>query len=168
MFRFYKEKKLWTSSILIIIFDGILAYYLPSYFDNISLFYPMLTVSLIPFLFYERTKEYYELIFILGLIYDIFYSNIFLFNALIFLLLGKIDIKIMKNFKNNLFMYLLLIITNIILYDIINFFLILITNYSMVNINQLIYKIEHSLLLNILSGFVFYFWFKKSKTIHKM
>lgn len=166
MLAFYKEKII--ISIVVVFLDGIITYFVPSYFNNINLFYPMLTISLIPFLYNYNIQDYYKLCFIIGIIYDLLYSHIFLFHSLIFLLLSKIDIKIIKYFKSNLLLYTILIILNIIIYDLILFVLVYMSNYQIVDFNSLIYKIKNSLLLNIMSGFVYYFWFKKNILRHKM
>ena len=160
MLAFLKEKK-WIISLIIIILDGAITYFIPSYFNKLNLFYPMLTISLIPFLFEGSIKDYYKICFIIGIIYDLLYSNIFLYNALLFLLLSKIDSKLMKYFKNSLFFYIILVIINIFLYDLICYLLVLITNYQVVTISDLIYKLKNSLLLNIMSSFVYFFLFKK-------
>lgn len=162
----YKEKII--VSIIVLILDGIIVYYNDYYFNNLNIFYPMLTISLIPFLFDNNQKEYYKICFIIGIIYDLSYSNIFLYHGMLFLILGKIDLKIMKYFKNNLFLYIILIVMNIIIYDMIFFFLISITSYQVVIFSDLIYKIKNSLLLNILSGFIYFFLGKKTIFKHKM
>ena len=155
-------------SLIVLILDGIIVYYNNYYFNNLNIFYPMLTISLIPFLFDNNQKEYYKICFIIGIIYDLLYSNIFLYNGFLFLLLSKIDVKIMKYLKNNLFLYMMLVIINIIFYDTISFLLIKVTNYQIVTFSDLIYKIENSLLLNIMSSFVFFFLVKKKMGYHKM
>jgi len=155
-------------SIIILLLDGVLINMNDYFFNNLNIFYPMLTISLIPFLFDESQKEYYKLCFIIGIIYDLLYSNIFLYHALLFLMLGKINVKIMKYFKNNLFLYIILVILNIIIYDIIGFLLVSITSYQVVEFSDLIYKIKNSLLLNILSGFIYFFLGKKRYFKHKM
>ena len=93
---FYKEKRL-LISILVIILDGIITYFVPSYFNKLNYFYPMLTISFIPFLCKNKHTNYLT-IFILGIIYDLLYSNIFLYNAIIFLGLAIINQKIIKYF----------------------------------------------------------------------
>lgn len=156
-----REKKI-IISLFVVMLDGVITYLIPSYFNKLSLFYPMLTVSLIAFLFDGNLKKYYKLCFFLGIVYDLLYSNIFLFNGFLFLLLSKIDSKVMKYVKNSFLFFVILVLFNIIIYDTICFLLILITNYQVVNISDLIYKIEHSILLNILSVFVYFFLFKKT------
>jgi len=166
MLVFYKEKKYMIISFIVLIIDGLLTYFLPSSFNKLNMFYPMLTISLIPFLLDNNMKEYYRFCFFMGILYDILYSNLFLYHALFFLFLSKVDSKIMKVIKNNLGLYLLLVVINILLYDTMFFLLIKFTNYQVVTISDLIYKIKNSLLLNIMSSFIYYFLFKKRDIKH--
>lgn len=168
MLVFYKEKKLLVISVIIILLDGLITYYIPCYYNQLSFFFPMLTISFIPFLFNGNLKKYYQLSFVIGIIYDLLYSNLFLFNAFCFLFLSKINIKLMKLFENSLLFYILLVILNIFLYDATCFLLVYLTNYQAVTLNDFFYKIEHSMLLNILSVFVYYFWLKKRIIPHKI
>ena len=162
---YLKEKKYLIISLIIIMLDGIITYYIPSYFNNLNYFYPMLTISLIPFLYKGNSKYFYQYIFFIGIIYDLLYSNIFLFNSLIFLVLSKIDTKLFKIFKENLFIYLIIVILNILLYDGIIFLLIYLTNYQVVTIIDYIYKIEHSIILNIIFGIIYYLIFSRNNNI---
>lgn len=158
---------MWFFIIITIFLDGILVYYFPSYFNNISFLYPMLTVSLISLLYsYYPLKKYYITCFITGFIYDLLYSNIFLYHALLFLLLGKVNSKIYKVFKENFILKILLIILNIIIYDVIGFMVIKFSNYMDIGFDALFYKIGNSLLLNIMLVFVDMFFFKKRKCKH--
>ena len=168
MLVFYKERKLVIISIAALILDGVFVYFIPSYFNNLNWCYPMLTISFLPFLYQKNLSKYYKWCFILGIIYDLLYSHLFLYHALFFLLLGKVNSKIMKYFANNLFLYIILVIINIMFYDIINFFLIMLTNYQIVTLSDLIYKIKNSMLVNILSGFIYFFLTRKQSNYHKM
>lgn len=163
MLASYKEKKYLILSLVVLLLDGLISYYYPSFFHQQNYFFPMLSISLLPFLYKNNTKDYYRLSLILGFIYDLLFSHIFLLNTLIFFMLAKVNVNLLKVLKNNLFTYLLLVIINICLYDIILFSLILLTGYANVSIVDLYNKITHSLLLNILSVFVFFFLFKKRK-----
>ena len=53
-------------------------------------------------------------------------------------------------------------VINIVIYDIISFLLVILTNYQVVGVSDLIYKISHSLIFNIMSVFVWWFIFKKN------
>ena len=167
MYLYLKEKKYLIISIIIIILDGILIYFIPYAYHDINYFYPMLTISLIPFLYYDNIKDYYKFIFVIGIIYDLLYSNLFLFNSLIFLLLAKINIKLLKLMKNILFTYLLSVIINIVLYDLILFVLVSIVNNSLI-INEYFYKISRSLFLNIIVSILYYLIFKRKTTYLKI
>lgn len=161
MLASYKKKKEIILSILVIILDGIISYFVPIYLDNSNYFFPMLTISLLPFLYKNNLKDYYSLCFIIGIIYDLLYSNIFLYNALLFLFLAKIDSKVLKVFKESIALYIILVILNIVLYDGITFLLVTLTKYADLSFASLIYKLKCSMLLNIMSAFVYYFLFKK-------
>ena len=168
MLWFLREKNYLLISVIMILLDGLILYFIPTYFNNLNYFYPMLLITLIPFLYHDNLKDYYKLIFILGIIYDLLYTNIFLYNAILFLIIGKMNIKILNNYKDNIIIYLILIIINIMFYDTIGFILVYLTNYQLVTIDDLLYKIIHSLILNIMSGIVYYFLFKKRLFIHKI
>ena len=159
MLQYFYERKYLIVSLITIILDGLIMYYIPSYFNKLNYFYPMLTISFIPFIYLSK-KRYYLLISI-GIIYDLLYSNIFLYHVILFIMLINLDIRIIKSFKNSLLLFIMLAIINIIIYDTISFLLIILTNYNDIGIYDLIYKIDHSIFLNILSVFVFWFLFKK-------
>ena len=167
MLAYYKGKKYLIISLIAIILDGVISYLLPSYFNKINYFYPMFTISLIPFLSKSNNKKNIIFIFIVGLIYNTLFSNIFLYHPLVFILLSKLDYLYLKVFKESIFSYIMLVFINIILYDSLYFVLIVLTNYQVVSINDLIYKIKYSL-PNIMSVFVYSFLVQKSNQIHKM
>ena len=77
MLASYKEKKYLIISLITLLIDGIIVYYKPSFFNQLTIFYPMLTISLIPFLYINKANDYYKFSFFLGIIYDLLYSNIF-------------------------------------------------------------------------------------------
>jgi len=135
--------------IIIVILDGVFVYFFPSYFNELNYFYPMLSLTFLVSI-YGYSKNYLKTSFVLGFIYDLLYSSIFLYNTLIFLLLSKINKRIFSYIQINLFNKILLLLLNIILYDSINFFIINFSKYNKLVFNDLIYKISHSLLLNII------------------
>ena len=74
-----------------LLLDGILTNYLPFLPNDLSLFTPLLTITslvlIYPF-FRKQEKNYYITLFIIGIIYDLFYTNLLFFHAVIFLILG--------------------------------------------------------------------------------
>ncbi len=135
--------------IITIILDYLLSYFIPSYFNNLTLFYPMLTLTLVIFL-HNKTSNYFKTIFIIGFIYDLLFSYIFLFNSLIFLLFGKLVKKIDKLIRTNYLVNILLVIVCIFLYDLILFMLVKLSNYNVVTLSDLFYKFKNSIILNVL------------------
>src|SRR5574344_2135808 len=96
-----------VSIILIIIsfiMDGVLTNFLPYNINSLSLFTPLLTVTILvliyPF-FYHKEKQYFIISIILGFIYDLFYTNLLFYDAIIFLLLAYIITKLYKVIGDN-------------------------------------------------------------------
>lgn len=139
--------------------DGILSNFLPYLVNDLSLFTPMLTVIAIfmiyPF-FRKKEKNYFITIFIVGMIYDLLYTNLVFFNGVLFLIIGFISLEIYKNFEISylkLIIYLILIISA---YEILTGIILLVFNMVPVTLYKVLYKITHSLILNIIYGELIY------------
>ena len=110
-----------TSIILLIsiILDGILTNYLPYLVNDLSLFTPLLTVVSI-FILYplNRKKEtkFFILMFIVGIIYDLLYTNLLFLNGLLFFLIAFISKIIYKNFETSYFKLIIYTILIILIY----------------------------------------------------
>ena len=142
-----------------IVLDGILSNFLPFLVNDLSLFTPMLTVIAIfmiyPF-FRKKEKNYFITIFIVGMIYDLLYTNLVFFNGVLFLIIGFISLEIYKNFEIS---YLKLIIYSILIisaYEILTGIILLVFNMVPVTLYKVLYKITHSLILNIIYGELIY------------
>ena len=142
-----------------IVLDGILSNFLPYLVNGLSLFTPMLTVIAIfmiyPF-FRKKEKKYFITIFIVGMIYDLLYTNLVFFNGVLFLIIGFISLEIYKNFEISylkLIIYLILIISA---YEILTGIILLVFNMVPVTRDKVLYKITHSLILNIIYGELIY------------
>lgn len=151
-----------ASTIILIIsllLDGILSNYLPYLVNDLSLFTPLLTLVSI-FLIYPFFKKkeisYFIIVFLLGIIYDLLYTNLLFFNAVLFLCIAIITMYIYKNLEVNatkLIIYLIIIITA---YESLTGLILFIYNIVPVTIPKVLYKITHSLLLNIIYGELLY------------
>ena len=111
-----------------IILDGILSNFLPYLVNDLSLFTPMLTVI----------------------------ANLVFFNGVLFLIIGFISLEIYKNFEISylkLIIYLILIISA---YEILTGIILLVFNMVPVTLYKVLYKITHSLILNIIYGELIY------------
>ncbi len=121
-----------------LILDGILTNFLPYLVGDLSIFTPLFTLTVI-FLIYPlfRKKEldYFILVFITGIIYDLLYTN------LLFLI--------------------------IILYETFTGIILVIFNMVPVTISKIIYKITHSLIINIIYGELIYLIINKLPSKYK-
>ncbi len=142
-------------SIVIISFilDGILNNFLPFMVGDLSIFSPLLTlvsIMIIYPLYRKKEKKYFITIFIVGFIYDLFYTNLLFFNALLFLLIGFFVKQFFKYLEYNFINIFISTILIICLYEVTIAVIILIFNLVPITIFKLIYKIGHTLILNIL------------------
>lgn len=147
--------------ILSFILDGILTNFLP--YTELSLFTPLLTLVSIFLIypFYKKTEiRYFVTLIILGLLYDLFYTNLLFFNATLFLLIGFITKIIYRNLDINFIKLIIYIIGIIIIYELTTGIIILIFNLVPITITKILYKITHSILLNVIYAELIYFILK--------
>ena len=147
--------------ILIISFllDGILTNFLPYTVGNLSIFTPYLTIVALIIVYqfyYHKDKKYLLTAFILGILYDLFYTNLLFFNGLVFVLIAYIVIKWYKVTGFNIVSVLIYITVLISLYELIFAGMVLIFDLVPISINKILYKISHSLVLNLIYGEILY------------
>lgn len=154
-----------TSVIILIsiILDGILTNYLPYLVNDLSLFTPLLTVVSI-FILYplNRKKEtkFFILMFIVGIIYDLLYTNLLFLNGLLFVLIAFISKIIYKNFETSYFKLIIYTILIIVIYESVYAGILFIYRVVPITIYKLFYKISHTLILNIIYTELLYFIIK--------
>lgn len=142
-----------------LILDGLLTNYLPYLVNNLSFFTPMFTlVSLfIIFPFYRKNPtKYYIIVFIIGLIYDLLYTNLLFFNAILFLIIAIVSKYLYRNFEINYFKLIIYVVLIIAFYETLTASIILIFQLVPITVSKLIYKISHSLILNIIYAELIY------------
>ena len=146
--------------IISFILDGVLTNFLPYGVENISLFTPLLTIVALVVIynfFYHEEKKYYILSFIVGILYDLFYTNLLFLDGLLFLLIAFVITKIYKLVGFNYMWIALDILISIIIYECSFALVIVIFNLIPMTIYRLLYKIGHSIILNIIYGEILYF-----------
>ena len=143
--------------VISIILDGVLTNFLP--YIDLSIFTPLLTLVSIfmiyPF-FKKKETKYLIIVFIIGIIYDLLYTNLLFFNAILFLEIGLITIYIYKNYEITALRLILYIVIIISLYEFSTGIILLIFNVVPVTFYKIIYKIINSLLLNIIYSELIY------------
>lgn len=135
------------------LFDGLLTNYLPYLVNDLSYFTPLFTVVsiFIIYPFYRKNnKKYFITIFLLGFIYDLFYTNLLFYNAVIFLIIGIISRFINKNFETSFLKLIIYTVIIVVLYESISAGILFVFNIVPISFDKLFYKISHSLLLNII------------------
>lgn len=139
--------------ILSLLLDGLLTIFLPYMQNDLSLFTPLFTMIsiFIIFPFYrKKEKKYFITIFILGIIYDLFYTNLLFFNSVLFIIIGIVTLYIYKNFEITPFKLILYTIIIVAIYESTTGLILFLYNIVPVTIEKIIYKIIHSLILNII------------------
>lgn len=140
--------------------DGILSNFLPYMVGDLSLFTPMFTiVSLViiyPF-FTKKLKYYFITCFLVGLVYDFMYTNLLFYNAVLFLAVGLILMFLYRYIRPSWLSLILFIVVVIVGYECMNAIVILAFQLVPMTFYRLLYKISHSLLLNLCYGEILYF-----------
>lgn len=138
---------------LSLILDGILSNIFPYTVNNLSLFTPLLTLISIYLIypFYKKKENKFILtLFLTGIIYDLLYTNLIFYNAIIFTIIGIISKYIYKHYEINYLNIIIQIILIVTIYELLNALIIILFNLVPMSITRLFYKITHSLLLNII------------------
>ena len=156
--------------IISLILDGLLTNYLPYLVNDLSLFTPLLTVVTI-FIIYpgfrKRERKYFITIFIVGLVYDLLYTNLLFYNGVLFIVIGLFNIYLNKKIQVNYLTELLILIMNIVVYILLNSLIILICNLTIISIDKIVYVILHSLIINIVYGYILFFIIKRISSKNK-
>ncbi len=158
-----------------IIFIIVLSLFLESILSSLiplnSFFTPLFSVvSLIliyPY-FANDDKSYLKTCALIGLIYDIVFTNTLFFNMITFTLIGLIikliNVVLSNNFINVMFMTLI----NITLYLLITYLILIIIGYKTFNLKYLTITISKTLILNILYSLIVYIITDKISKKHKI
>ena len=153
-------------TVLSFLLDGIIT----KYISTNTIFLPLLTVMslIIIYPYFKEPYKYFRYCSILGILYDIVYTNTIFYNFFIFILLGLIITFFYYIFSNRLLNTIVLGFIIIIVYKFINYVFILIIKNNNLNFKVLLTNIFNSLLLNILFlilGFTFTKYYSKKHHI---
>ena len=139
--------------IISLIFDGLL-----SSFSNI--FIPLFTLSSLVII-YKKKKNFIWYSLIIGLLYGIIFTNMFLLELISYYLCSIFIIIYFDKMKYNLMNTFLITIINIILYRTINFLILCFSRIIKFNIFLLFKSIYSSILINLIYIAIMYFVFIK-------
>ena len=144
-----------SSFILDIILSNVLPFMKGDLSIFTSLFVPITIYLIYPFYKNQKLKYYIES-FIIGIIYDLIFTNLLFFDGVIFLLISLVSVKIYKNFIVDKYKNIMYVFLIIILYEFLVASIFLIFNLVPISFYDFIYKISHTLLINVVYGFLLY------------
>ena len=102
--------------------------------------------------FRKKEVNYYILVAITGIVYDLLYTNLLFFNALLFLVIALVSRFIYKNYGITFIRLIIYIVIIVAIYEGLTALLLLLFNLVPITISRVSYKINHSLILNIIYG----------------
>lgn len=141
------------------ILDNFMSNIFPSTLTNISYFTTIYIIIsfVVLYPYFNSEKKYYILLIIFGLLFDILYTGTFIFNMILFLVIG-IVIKIFNNlFPENIVTTNLISIISIILYHVISFIILNVVSNISYDFILLINIIIHSIIMTVIYTSICYF-----------
>jgi len=144
-----------SSFILDIILSNVLPFMKGDLSIFTSLFVPITIYLIYPFYKNQKLKYYIES-FIIGIIYDLIFTNLLFFDGVIFLIISLVSVKIYKNFMVDKYKNIMYVFLIIILYEFLVASIFLIFNLVPICFYDFVYKISHTLLINVVYGFLLY------------
>ncbi len=144
-----------SSFILDIILSNVLPFMKGDLSIFTSLFVPITIYLIYPF-YKNQELRYYIESFIIGIIYDLIFTNLLFFDGVIFLIISLVSVKIYKNFMVDKYKNIMYVFLIIILYEFLVASIFLIFNLVPISFYDFIYKILHTLLINVVYGFLLY------------
>ena len=130
--------------------DVFLSLFISSSYQNINIFFPCILIGSIPvfYIILKNKKVFLIIVLILGIVYDLLFSDVFLVNIYYFLLYGLFILLFFNVNSVSFFKLVILSILGTCFYDIFIFFILILNDYAMFNINELCYKLKNTFLVN--------------------
>lgn len=134
------------------IIDLLLSTNITNTYQNLNYFFPLILITSLP-ISYLLTKNkiiFFIAIIIIGIIYDLLYSDILLINLYFLILLTLLTKIFYQNKKPTTLNITILTLIGVITYDLYLSLILILTKTQNITINDIIYKETHSLILNII------------------
>lgn len=135
--------------------------------SNSSYLFPMFTISSVVYIsnyyLYSNRKNYYILILLLSVIYDTFVVNNLIITVTLFQIVAFLNIKLRKYLSCNLFNNLIFLAISILTYDLSFHLLLVLVGYQNFNLNIILYKLSHSLVINLVYMIIMFLVLKPKK-----
>lgn len=134
------------------IIDLLLSTNITNTYQNLNYFFPLILITSLP-ISYLLTKNkiiFFIAIIIIGIIYDLLYSDIHLINLYFLILLTLLTKIFYQNKKPTTLNITILTLIGVITYDLYLSLILILTKTQNITINDIIYKETHSLIPNII------------------
>ena len=131
-----------------------------------SFFIPALTITTIYIiypLYKKKERLYFISIVALGILYALLHTDLLFFNAILFFIIAIISKYIYKNYTITIYNQIIYISAIIICYEILFAVILFVYRIVPVSFPKIIYKISHSLLLNLIYGEILYLLIPKKQ-----
>lgn len=151
--------------IISFITEGLISNYISSSFYLTNLFSTLYTLIclVVIYPYFNNKKKYYILLIVFGILFDIVYTNTFLLNVFVFLVISLIIRVLNFILPENILITNVISIITIISYHILSYTILTIINYNSypitllfnICINSIIMTIIYTSLLYLISKFLF-------------
>ena len=151
---------------LIILISLILESILNIYINTNSYLVPLFTFLSLIFIYpeFKNSKKYFFcLSIILGIIYDILFTNFYILNLIVFFIYSFIIYYYFKKYQYNFINIIIVSVIGIIIYNLLLFIIFNIFNYYNYNLHDLLFIIKHFFIINIIYSALFYLIINKTK-----
>jgi len=156
-----------VSSMLIVfslILDGLLSNFLPFMVGELSFFTPLFTVISVfliyPFYKKKEKRKYFITISLIGIVYDLLFTNLLFFHMILFLILGCFVVLCYRYLDTNFLMVLIESVLLITIYQGLSSFFFFLFQVVPVSFDDFCYLLEHTLVLNVLYAELGFFLIK--------
>ena len=150
-------------TIISFLLDGLISNFIgpsltdPSYFRTIY----SLIALVISYNYFDNEKKYLKILLVLGILFDIVYTNTFLLNIFIFTII-YLMLKFLNDYiPNNLLTINIKAILAITLYHTLSYLILLLANYHHYPVSLLLLVILRSMIMTIVYTTISYFIIKK-------
>jgi len=145
--------------IISFLFEGLMSSYFSSSFASLNMFSTMYTLIalIVIFPYFYNEKKYYILLIIFGVLMDIIYTNTFMMNVILFIIIS-IFIRILNYLlPENVLMLNIISVSSVVVYHILSFIILKIINYNVYPISTLFDICINSILMTIIYTSLLYF-----------
>lgn len=149
--------------ILSFLLDIIVSLYTPASITSINYFITIYSIVslVITYHYFENYKKYYIILIIMGILFDILFTNTFILNIFIFIIISLILKNLDYIIPNNAFTINIKSLISIYTYHIITYLLLLITHYQAYPISILLSVLIKSTIMTIIYTTISYLLIKK-------